>query len=87
MSEQFRIDRKICFQNTFYTKCINVITDSIGRSIILRSIYWVYLISFAFCYPTMSILIAFLIISGPSSPTSKTPFKLRFAGGPMVAQH
>ena len=40
MSEKFRLDRKIGFQNTFYTKCINVIIDSIGPSIILRSIYW-----------------------------------------------
>ena len=39
MSEKFRLDRKIGFQNTFYTKCINVIFDSIGPSIILRSIY------------------------------------------------
>ena len=38
MSEKFRLDRKIGFQNTFYTKCINVIVDSIGPSIILRSI-------------------------------------------------
>ena len=38
MSEKFRIDRKIGFQNTFYTKCLNVINDSIGPSIILRSI-------------------------------------------------
>ena len=40
MSEKFRLDRKIGFQNTFYTKCINVIIDSIGLSIILRSIYF-----------------------------------------------
>ena len=39
MSEKFRPDRKIGFQNMFYTKCINVISDSIGPSIILRSIY------------------------------------------------
>ena len=39
MSQKFRLDRKIGFQNTFYTKCINVIIDSIGPSIILRSIY------------------------------------------------
>ena len=39
MSKQFRLDRKIGFQNTFYTKCINVIIDSIGPSIILRSIF------------------------------------------------
>ena len=39
MSVKFRIDRKIGFQNTFYTKCINVIIDSIGPSIILRSIF------------------------------------------------
>ena len=32
------LDRKIGFQNTFYTKCINVIIDRIGPSIILRSI-------------------------------------------------
>ena len=39
MSEKIRLDRKIGFQNTFYTKCINVIIDSIGPSIILRSIF------------------------------------------------
>ena len=39
MSEKFRPDRKIGFQNMFYTKCINVIIDSIGPSIILRSIF------------------------------------------------
>ena len=39
MSEKLRLDRKIGFQNMFYTKCINVIIDSIGPSIILRSIY------------------------------------------------
>ena len=38
MSEKFRLDRKIDFQNMLYTKCINVIIDSIGPSIILRSI-------------------------------------------------
>ena len=38
MSEKFRLDRKIGFQNTFYTNCINDIIDSIGPSIILRSI-------------------------------------------------
>ena len=42
MSEKFRLDRKIGFQNTFYTKCINVIIDSIGPSIILRK-YSIYL--------------------------------------------
>ena len=39
MSEKFRLDCKIGFQNTFYTKCINVTIDSIGPSIILRSIF------------------------------------------------
>ena len=39
MSEKFRLDRKIGFQNTFYTKSINVTIDSIGPSIILRSIF------------------------------------------------
>ena len=38
MSEKFRWDRKIYFQNTFYTKRINNIIDSIGPSIILKSI-------------------------------------------------
>ena len=38
MSEKIRLDRKVGFQNKFYTKCINVIIDSIGPSIILRSI-------------------------------------------------
>ena len=38
MSENFRLDRKVGFQNMFYTKCINIIIDSIGPSIILRSI-------------------------------------------------
>ena len=42
MSKKFRLDRKIGFQNTFYTKCINVIIDSIGPSIILRSIFMVH---------------------------------------------
>ena len=35
MSEKLRLDRKIGFQNTFYTKSINVTIDSIGPSIIL----------------------------------------------------
>ena len=39
MSEKFRLDRKIDFQNTFYTKCINIFIDSVGPSIILRSIH------------------------------------------------
>ena len=39
MSENVRLDRKNGFRKTFYTKCINVIIDSIGPSIILRSIY------------------------------------------------
>ena len=39
MSEKFGLNRKIGFQNTFYTKCINVIIDSIGPTIILRSIF------------------------------------------------
>ena len=39
MSDKFRLDSRIGFQNTFYTKYINVIIDSIGPSIILRSIY------------------------------------------------
>ena len=38
MSEKFRLDRKIGYRNTFYTKCINVKIDGIGPSIILRSI-------------------------------------------------
>ena len=44
MSEKCMLGRKIGFQNTFYTKCINVIIDSIGPSIILRSIFHLRLI-------------------------------------------
>ena len=40
MSEKFTLDRKIGFQNTFCTKCSNVVIDSIGPSIILRSIFY-----------------------------------------------
>ena len=43
MSKKFRLARKIGFQNTFYTKCINVIIESIGPSIILRSILYIYM--------------------------------------------
>ena len=43
MSEKFRLDRKIGFKNVFYTKCINVIIDSTGPSIILRSIVYIVL--------------------------------------------
>ena len=39
MSENFRLDSKIGFHNTLYTKCINVIIESIGPSIILMSIF------------------------------------------------
>ena len=39
MSDKFWLDRRIGFQNVFYTKCINVMIDSNGPSIILRSIY------------------------------------------------
>ena len=38
MSEKNMLDCKIGFQKTFFTKSINVIIDSIGPSIILRSI-------------------------------------------------
>ena len=40
MSEKIILDRKIGFQKTFYTKCINVTIYSIGPSIILRSIFY-----------------------------------------------
>ena len=39
MSEKFSLDRKIGFQNTFYTKYINVKIDCIGPSIMLMSIF------------------------------------------------
>ena len=42
MSEKFRRDRKIGSQNMFYKKCINVIIDSIGPLIILRSISYCF---------------------------------------------
>ena len=38
MSENIRLERMIGFQNVLYTKCINVLIDSTGPSIILRSI-------------------------------------------------
>ena len=38
MSENFRRDHRIDFQNTFYIKRINISIDSVGPSIILRSI-------------------------------------------------
>ena len=38
MSGKVWLDGKIGFQNMFYIKCINVIIDSIGPLIILRSI-------------------------------------------------
>ena len=38
MSEKFRLDHKIGFQNMFYIKYVTVIIDSIGPLIILRSI-------------------------------------------------
>ena len=44
MSDKIRFDRRIGFQNTFYIKCINVIIDSIGPSIILRSILIPYVL-------------------------------------------
>ena len=50
MSEKLRLDRKTGFQNTFYTKCINVIIDSIGPSIILRSIFEKKMITITFDY-------------------------------------
>ena len=56
MSEKFMLDRKIGFQNTFYTKGINVIIDSIGPSIILRSIVGHFKndnYSFFFCGPAI----------------------------------
>ena len=40
MSEKFRLDHNFGFRNTFYSKCINIIIDNIGPSIILRSIYF-----------------------------------------------
>ena len=39
MSEKIRLDGKIGFQNMFKTKSFNATIDSIGPSIILRSIY------------------------------------------------
>ena len=39
MFENIRLERIIGFQNMFYTKCINVLINSTGPSIILRSIF------------------------------------------------
>ena len=38
MSEKFRLDRKIDFQNKLHTKRINIIIDSIGPSIIFSTV-------------------------------------------------
>ena len=38
MSEKLRLDRKFGFHKTFYTKCLYALIESIGPSIILRSI-------------------------------------------------
>ena len=46
MSEKFWLDRKIGFQNMVHIKSINVIIDSIGPIIILRSIYKLKVITY-----------------------------------------
>ena len=56
MAEKIRLDRKIGFQNTFYTKCINVILDSIGLSIILWSIHCTHIILGLQQYSSLTIL-------------------------------
>ena len=38
--KKLKLDSKMCFQKTFYIKCINVTIDSIGPSVILRSIFY-----------------------------------------------
>ena len=103
MSEKFKLDRKIGFQNTFNTKCINVKIDSIGRSIILRSKNATY--NCHGCADRESFVrgvqfrppFLFLVYEGrdadPDSntshyrPASETPFKWHFAGVPMMASH
>ena len=37
MSERFRLDSEIDFQNKFYTKCNNIIVDSVGPRSIFTS--------------------------------------------------
>ena len=61
MSENFGLDRKTGFQNTFYAKCINAIIDSIGPSIILRSIYMKVMLNFVIYLCTSSISFDLLI--------------------------
>ena len=46
VSEKLRLDLDIGLQNMFYTKCSNVIIDSIGPSIILRSICFILVIEY-----------------------------------------
>ena len=46
MSKKFRLGRKIGFQNMFNTKCINVLIERIGPSIISRSIFILLKIDF-----------------------------------------
>ena len=74
MSERFRLDRKIGFQNTFYTKCINVIIDSIGPSIILRSILFSVFNLVLLMEMKISIRLLYMPLFG-ASPTHAAPNK------------
>ena len=47
MSEKLRLDRKIGFRKTFYTKCIYALIESIVPSIIFRSICCWYTLELA----------------------------------------
>ena len=79
MSEKFKLDRKIGYQNMFYTKCINVIIDSIGPSIILRSILMYFNRLHAWWSTQSRLATAFLFNCTPAGWTSDSmtvlPFK------------
>ena len=61
MSEKIKQDRKIGFQNTFYTKCTNTIIDTIGPSINLRSI--VEVVVCLFCCFTSQVNVNLKLVS------------------------
>ena len=79
MSEKIRLDRKIGFQNTFYTKCINVIIDSIGPSIILRSIFLI-----AICKLTTCIISMFWLVCAAVPCADPESFAI---GGPILTTY
>ena len=73
MSEKFKLDRKIGFQNMLYTKSINVIIESIGPSIILRSLCLTLLTFFINIWMGVGLVISIILsISIPLQWSNQT---------------